>query len=325
MKAFILAGGFATRLWPLTEKRAKPMLLIDGKPILKHILDQIPAQVEVYLLTNSQFAASLKTFLKTETRPVHIFCEDTHCDAEKLGALAAVATAIEHYKIKDDLLVLAGDNLLPELDITQLFPAPDDAHLAAKLLPNKESARAFGVVETMSDDYSRPQVVTNFEEKPTNPKSNLVSTGFMGIGKNLLPKLIKFSKQSPDALGAVMSAFLTQGVKVHATVVNGDWFDVGSYEAYLQAHKTLQSEALKIEATAEVTNCEFKGKVFIAAGAKVSHSVLVDTVVYPDTVLENCRISQSVIDQKCILKGVDLSMKLVREGTSINNKAATKI
>lgn len=321
MKVFILAGGFATRLWPLTEKRAKPMLMIDGKPILQHILEQIPPALEIYLLTNSQFEASFKAYLDTQDRTVHIFCEDTHCDAEKLGALAAVATAIQHYNVNDDILVLAGDNLLPELDIKDLFPAANEARLAVQRVPDLESARAFGVVEFENKNPSGLSKVTSFIEKPAQPKSKYVSTGFMGIGADLLPTLMAYAKKSPDALGAVITEFLQTNGSVTGFEVQGDWFDVGSYEAYLAAHKTLQQEPCKIHPNAEVTNCQFKGKVYIAAGAKVKDSVLIDTVVYPYAQLIDCHISQSVIDEYCNFEGVDLSRKLLRQGTTISNKS----
>ncbi len=319
MKAFILAGGFATRLWPLTEHRAKPMLLVDGKPILGHILDQIPEGVDIYLLTNSRFEPDFKTFLATQTRCVEIFCEDTYCDAEKLGALAAVATAIEYYNINDDLLVLAGDNLLPELDLKLLFPAPDTAHLALKSVPSLEDARSFGVVEfTDTKDLNTLKMIKSFIEKPEQPTSTAVSTGFMGIAKDLLPVLIAYSKKSPDALGAIITQFLRQNFSVLGSLVKGDWFDVGSYEAYLEAHKTLQKRSLKMDDTAVVKNCTFEGKVYIGAGSVIKNSVLVDAIIYPNTKLEQCHISQCVIDSDCDFKGVDLSRKLVRQGTRVH-------
>ncbi len=317
MKAFILAGGFATRLWPLTENRAKPMLLVDKEPILFHILEQIPAEVEVYLLTNSQFEPDFKKFLATQNRNVHIFCEDTHCDAEKLGALAAVATAIEHYKIEDDLLLLAGDNLLPSLDMASLCPGKDEARLAVKEVPTLDEARSFGVVEFETTPHKTLNRIKHFVEKPEQPPSTYVSTGFMGIGRELLPTLITFAKESPDALGAIITEILRLNYAVYGRIVEGDWFDVGSYEAYLSAHKTLQQESVYIAPTAQVENCTFEGKVFIGHNAEVKNSVLIDTVVYPETKILNSHISQSVIDSYCVFDGVDLSRKLIRQKTQV--------
>ena len=322
MKAFILAGGFATRLWPLTEQRAKPMLLVNGKPILAHILEQIPADVEVFLLTNSRFEPDFKTYLATQNRPVKIFCEDTHCDAEKLGALAAVATAIKQYEIEDDLLVLAGDNLLPALDLSKLKPSSNTVHLALKTVPDLESARSFGVVEFSGDlpEHGAIAPIKSFIEKPDTPKSTAVSTGFMGIGKNLLPTLLEFSETSPDALGAIITEFLTLEFKVYGLLVPGDWFDVGSYEAYLAAHKTLQTEPILKGTAVTVVNGTFEGKVYLGDNTIIENSVLIDTVVYPSVTLKNCHISQCVIDSNCDFEGVDLNRKLIRQGTTVHSE-----
>jgi glucose-1-phosphate thymidylyltransferase len=319
MKAFILAGGFATRLWPLTEKRAKPMLLVDGKPILEHILNQIPATVEVFLLTNSQFESDFSTFLKTQKREVTIFCEDTHCDDEKLGALAAVATAIDYYNIEDDILVLAGDNLLPELSLSDLFPVEGETRLAVKTVPDLESAKAFGVIQFTQASPKGVTPISAFDEKPEHPQSTFVSTGFMGISQSLLPTLKSFAKVSPDALGAIITEFLKQNYKVSGLEVAGDWFDVGSYEAYLSAHKTMQTESIKIHSTAWVKDCQFQGKVYIGAGAVIENCTLIDTIIYADTQIKNSHISQCVIDQNCEFFGVDLSRKLIRQGTKVNS------
>ncbi|NCP67422.1 NDP-sugar synthase [bacterium] len=322
MKAFILAGGFATRLWPLTEHRAKPMLLVNGEPILAHILNQIPAETEVFLLTNSRFEPDFKTFLKTQNREVEIFCEDTHCDSEKLGALAAVATAIKHYNIEDNLLVLAGDNLLPELDLNELIPSDNTALLALKNVPDLESAKSFGVVEFADIEESKTglRAIQTFIEKPEQPKSAAVSTGFMGIGKNLLPVLLEFSEKSPDALGAIITEFLHQNFKVSGLLVEGDWFDVGSYEAYLSAHKSLQSKDLLKGKSVEITHGTFEGKVYLGDGVRIENSVVIDSVIYPGVKLKNCHISQCVIDENCDFSGVDLSRKLVRQKTKVHSE-----
>lgn len=323
MKAFILAGGFATRLWPLTEHRAKPMLLVDGRPILAHILEKIPQETETFLLTNSRFAPDFETYLETVSHSVQVFREDAHSDTDKLGALAAVSAAIKHFEINDDLLILAGDNLLPALNFSSLAPEANQARLAVYQLDDRLSARSFGVVELGKKREDGLYEVAGFEEKPEQPKSSCVSTGFMGIGKQLIPALLDFSTQEPDALGGVIPEFLRKNLDVLAQEVDGDWFDVGSYEAYLAAHKCLQQQDVVLEDGAELHNTQCQGKVYIAAGAKVQDCVLVDAVVYPNTILADCHISQSVIDQDCHLEGVDLSRKLVRQRTTLQGRQET--
>ena len=122
MRAFILAGGFATRLWPLTEKRAKPLLPLAGKPLLTHLVEKIPEGIGITVSTNSVFSDDFEAW-KEDTRPayrpgrhktqdtrIEILIEDTGHEDEKLGALGAVAKWITEEKIDDDVLLIAGDN-----------------------------------------------------------------------------------------------------------------------------------------------------------------------------------------------------------------------
>lgn len=309
MKILILAGGFATRLWPLSEKHAKPLLLLAGKTILAHILEKIPREADIALLTNKKFENSFRSELDSLGRKnVEIFCEDAYSDGEKLGALGAISVACQALKIDDNLLVLAGDNLLPELRISDLECDADSARIAVRQLETQDEARKFGVVEVMGEK------VIGFEEKPASPRSTLVSTGFLFLGKNTLPIVHEYAKKSPDALGGIFPELLRKGVSVSAVKVGGEWFDIGSFETYLEAHKSLQSEDVVLGKNVQEKNCTYSGKVFLGENVVVENCMLHDVIVYPGTVLKNCHIATSVIDEDCILKGLDLSQKLVRNG-----------
>lgn len=315
MKVLILAGGFATRLWPLTENRAKPLLLLNGKTILSHIIKKIPQDLEIILLTNKRFEADfLKEIKNIGRNKIDIFLEDSFSDGEKLGALGAISEAIKHYQINENILVLAGDNLLPDLAIEDLFCEEDESKLAVRELEDLHAARKFGVVELEKEGRG----VIGFEEKPENPKSKLVSTGFLSIGKNLFPILHDFAEREPDALGGIFPELLAQGKKVSAVNVKGDWFDVGSFETYLEAHKKIQSEKVKKDSKVREHGNRFLGKVFLGKGCEVKNSVLIDTIVYPGTKLKNCRISNTIIDEGCDFSGLDLNQKLIRKNTRLH-------
>ena len=330
MKALILAGGFATRLWPLCENRAKPLLLLNGKTILAHILEKIPTDMEAILLTNSKFLADFQTELKKLGREkVEIFCEDAFADGQKLGALGALSAVSREKNINETILVFAGDNILPELKVEQLFCADNEAKIAAREVSSLHEARKFGVLEIENGR------VINFAEKPAQPTSKTVSTGFMAIGKDLLPILHDFAKKSPDALGGIFPELLSQGKAVFADIVAGDWFDIGSFETYLEAHQQLQKEDLldsrEISKSREILNKphpnpllegegiirknnHYSGKVFIGENCVIEDCKLHNVIVYPNTILKNCHISHSVIDENCHLEGLDLNRKLIRAG-----------
>ena len=317
MKALILAGGFATRLWPLTEKRAKPLLLLDGKTILSHILDKIPEEIETFLLTNSAFKEDFEKELEVRKRKnVQIFCEDAHSDGEKLGALRAISVALEECKINENILIFAGDNVLPELDVEHIFCSEDEARIAIRKVSDLHEAQKFGVVELSTNPGVENKVI-GFEEKPHHPKSTMVSTGYMALGKNMLPILHEYAQKEPDALGGIFPELLAQGKTVLATEVGGAWFDVGSFETYLSAHTTLQNEPLKTGKNVENWNNKCSGKVYLGDNTVVKNCHLSDVIVYPGTTLENCHISQCVIDGGCDLRNLDLNRKLVRRGTKV--------
>ncbi len=309
MKILILAGGFATRLWPLSEKHAKPLLLLAGKTILAHLLERIPVDDDVTLLTNKKFEKAFRSELKNLKREnIKIFCEDAHSDGEKLGALGAISVACRELNIDDDLLILAGDNLLPELKISDLKCSSDAARIAVREVESEDEAQKFGVVELEGER------VMGFEEKPSHPKSKMVSTGFLALGKDTLPVLHEYAKKAPDALGGIFPELLRRGILVSAAKVGGEWFDIGSFETYLGAHRALQEESVVYGKNVQESGCEFSGRVFIGDDSVVENCQLHDVIVYPGAILRDCHISTSVIDEKCDLKGLDLSQKLVRAG-----------
>lgn len=273
MKVLILAGGYATRLWPLTEKRAKPLLLVDGKTILAHIIEKIPLEFDIFILTNKKFQLDFeKEIQHLKRNNVEIFCEDSFSDGEKLGALGAISMFIREANITESLLVFAGDNILTNLDVSVLVCAEDDAHIAVREVDSLYEARRFGVVEIGSKGK-----VKTFEEKPEVPKSNIVLTGFMGFGKNILPILHEYAKKSPDALGGIFIELLRKKKDIWAHKVEGDWFDIGSFETYLEAHKKLQKDSFKKGKNLKTEENIFEGKVYVGENSTI----------------KNCRITHS--------------------------------
>lgn len=311
MKVIILAGGFATRLWPITESRAKPLLLIDGETILSRLLIGFKPR-DIYLCTNQRFKADFEQELeKLNFNDVNIFCEDANQEGEKLGALGAISAVIEHYHIDENILILAGDNIITDFDPAQMQVKPGEAKITVREVPDLHAARKFGVVQLQGDR------VTSFEEKPEKPKSKIVSAGFLSLGKDLIPKLQKFAEQEPDALGGIFPELLKEKVKIDAYQTKGDWFDVGSFETYLEAHKILAENPENIDQTAHTKDNVYHGKVFIGAKSNISKSTLIDTLCYEGSTIKNCQLSNCVIDKNCHLENLDLSFKVIRQNTRL--------
>jgi len=325
MKVLILAGGFATRLWPLTENRAKPLLLLDGKTILHHVLDQVLAdrddgkikEEDVIVLTNTKFEQDFRKELDSiGFTDVQIFLEDAKSDGEKMGALGAVWACIEEYELRESLCILAGDNLIPNFSIDQIICSDNEARLLVKDIGDRFEARKFGVVELENSDKNELQRVVRFEEKPNEPNSTMVSTGFVGLGIDCFPVLEAYIQHTPDDLGGVFVALLESDreIQVLASEVDGIWFDVGSFETYMEAHKLLHGSDKSIPSD-HISNSTFSGACFVGEGAMLENCVVIDSIIYPGARLKDCRISNCAIDSNCDLEGLDLCWKIVRQGT----------
>ncbi|MDO8648537.1 MAG: NDP-sugar synthase [Candidatus Peregrinibacteria bacterium] len=316
MHAFILAGGFATRLWPLTEKRAKPLLPIAGKPILSHLLAKIPAGIPVTVSTNAAFAEGFEEWKKTIDRAdVHVVVEDTRSDAHKLGALGSVARWVEEYAIADDVLLLTGDNYLgfrmENFLGRQRLGIPI---LAAHDIRDRERAKQFGTVIV---DPQHPTHIKAFEEKPKEPQTTLVSAGCAVLPKETLGILVTFAREHPDNMGGIFEEFLRQGIEVDCFAFAEPWLDIGSFASYLEAHRLLIGGKSMIDPSAVVNGSTLEGSVSIDRECVIEGSDLTDCIIFPHCVIRDCTLRNCVIDEHCTLEGIDLEGKMLREGTKL--------
>ena len=318
MRCFVLAGGFATRLWPLTEKRAKPLLPLAGKPILSHVVDAVPAKIPVSVSTNAVFEADMRRWAKKQNRDIDIVVEDTGHDDQKLGALGALAKWIREENIDDDILLLAGDNYC-ECDLatfTAMFRG--NPLLAAHDLGDPGRARQFGTV-MFNPDLEHGTLlrrVTGFEEKPAHPKSSCVSAGWWVLPKATLPVLAEYAAKKPDNVGGIFEELLRRGIAVDCYVFTERWKDIGSFGSYMAIHQDLVADKHLIGEGAAVDEASvLAGSVAIGPKSTVEGSTLTDCIVFGGVKIRDCVLTRCIIDAGCELQGVDLTEKMLREGT----------
>lgn len=313
MRAFVLAGGFATRLWPLTEKRAKPLLPLAGKPIITHLVEKIPAGMPVTVSTNGVFADGFKRWMDGMERPgLELVVEGTLRDDQKLGALGSIAQWVDAERLDDDLLILTGDNYLGFSLEKFLAAFRGNPLLAAHDIGDVERAKAFGVV--IPGDDTR---VKGFEEKPKSPSSTLVSTGCVVLPKNSLPVLRDYAKVKPDNLGGIFEELLRKNISVEYFTFREPWMDIGSFHSYLDAHRELVGEQALIDPGARVNGTECRGSVTIGKGCIIDGSELTDCMIFDNVTIRNCTLRNCVIDDGCILEGIDLQKQMLRAGTRL--------
>ena len=128
MDAIILAAGYATRLYPLTENTPKPLLKVAGKLMIEHIikkLEELEIINEIYIVTNNKFEQKFLEWLHNfdAKKPIEIINDGTKSNEDRLGALGDIYYVTDTKKIDKDIVVIAGDNLFefPLLDVINLF------------------------------------------------------------------------------------------------------------------------------------------------------------------------------------------------------------
>ena len=116
MKAIILAGGYATRLYPLTRDRPKHLLEVGGRTILDLLLERLPLSGldAVYVVTNAKFAERFREWAESYPADVVVLDDGTTSEEDRLGAIGDLELAIESEGLDDDLIVAAGDNIFTE-------------------------------------------------------------------------------------------------------------------------------------------------------------------------------------------------------------------
>lgn len=247
MKALILAAGYATRLYPLTENQPKPLLKVGGKPIIEHLLERIwnlPEIDEVFIVTNARFYDNFVAWLKSFSYPkkIVLLSDRTQSKDDRLGAVGDINFIIGQKDIVDDLLILGGDNLFED----DLSPAKDfflksaGSVILLNDVKDKELAKKYGIAEL---DQNRK--IVQFLEKPNDPPSTLSST------------LIYFLKQKhlrhiPEALRTGFAdrtgdfiCYLSKKEDVYGLSLSGKWFDIGSFESLNEADRFLLTKVEK--------------------------------------------------------------------------------
>ena len=235
----MLAAGYATRLYPLTENTPKPLLKVGEKTIINYILtklEEVKEVKDVYVVTNDKFYSTFVNWGKTVTSSfkLKIVNDGTKSNEDRLGAVGDIYFVVEQEKIKDDLLVIAGDNLFgfSLLDFVDFFKDKNSSIVAFHDLKDKHKVKSKYGIGIMQGSR-----VVDFEEKPTEPKSSLASTACYFFKKNDLlhiQNLVKTGKV--DAPGNLIK-YLAEKSEVHGFVFDEHWFDVGSFESLEEAKK----------------------------------------------------------------------------------------
>ena len=245
MNVLILAAGYATRLYPLTLHKAKPLLEVAGKPMLEWVLDNlapVPGIENVYVVTNNKFVKDFKAWAESygQREPrftsLKIIDDGSTDDSDKLGAIGDINLVLmrEEDAAKNDLIIVAGDNLFSEPLVDFVKPAQGcDALLATYDVGNLEAIKKYSSITLDSGGF-----ITQFEEKPAEPKSTLTGIALYYFSREIVPLFRTYiaAGNNPDQPGRFIQWLYTRKpVKTHQ--IKGTWFDIGSKETLEEANE----------------------------------------------------------------------------------------
>ncbi|MDD5292076.1 MAG: nucleotidyltransferase family protein [Candidatus Omnitrophica bacterium] len=240
--AIILAGGYATRLYPITLDASKPLLKIDKRAIIDfsiHQLKDIEAAKEIIVVTNEKFFGDYIKWKKKLRikKKVTIVNDKTRTDAHKLGAVGDIYYAIRKRKITNDVLVIGGDNIfegrLPGFVNFAKNKSPSIS-IGVYDLKSRSMASRYGVVKLEKNNR-----VLEFKEKPRRPQSAIVAMCMYYFPKETLAYFREYIKdlgRDTDRAGDYIKWLMIKR-SLYGFKFSGAWWDIGQLDAYHKAQR----------------------------------------------------------------------------------------
>lgn len=233
MKCLILAAGYATRLYPLTENFPKPLLKVGDKTILDWLIDDIDtlgAVDEYVVISNHKFAEHFEAWAREKSQRITVVDDGTSTNETRLGAVCDIQFAIDKLGLDDDMLVIAGDNVL-DFSLTRFIEYAREKGASAIMRyyePETKKLVKSGVVTI--DECDR---VLKMTEKSPEPATNWCTPPFYYYTREAA-RLVKEGIKDGcgvDAPGSFI-AYLCERMPVYAFLMPGRRYDIGNLESY---------------------------------------------------------------------------------------------
>ncbi len=235
MKCLILAAGYATRLYPLTENFPKPLLEVKGKSILDWLVDDIDTcgLVNQYVVvSNHKFVQHFEQWAKGKMQHITVLDDGTSTNETRLGAVKDIQFAIDELKLDDDLLIIAGDNVLDFslVKFIQYVQEKKASCIMRYFEPELKRLQKSGVLVVENDG-----LVINMQEKPEKPLGTWCCPPFYLLVKKDVLMVEKGIEAGcgTDAPGSFI-AWLYKKVRIYAMKMPGKRYDIGTLESYEQ-------------------------------------------------------------------------------------------
>ncbi len=321
-KAVILAGGYGTRLRPLTFTTPKAMIPLVNKPVIGYIVDYLVSYglKDIVITMHYLREKMINHFTKRKDLEVSFPEEPT-----PLGTAGSVKNA----GITDTMLIIQGDNIT-DMDLRKVLEFHEEhGRLVTIALLPVSNPSLYGVAEIAANG-----MIMNFKEKPSPNEcfSNLANTGLYIIEPEAMDYVpegtaFDFSKD--------LFPILVAKNEVYGCVVEGFWRDIGSRDGYMEASRwILENKGYECADTAVIENSEIHGNVAIGEHAVVKQSVIRgpavignhaevinsemhDSVIFPRAVLDEVTLNNCMIGEDSIIKEAEISDSILGASSEI--------
>lgn len=235
MKCLILAAGYATRLYPLTENFPKPLLKVGDKTILDWLIDDMDTigEVDEYVvISNHKFANHFEEWASAKKQKITVVDDGTSTNETRLGAVKDIQFAVEKLALDDDMLVIAGDNLL-DFSLTKFITYAKEKNASCCMRYYEKDEKKLlksGIVTVDESDR-----VLEMTEKSPNPATHWACPAFYFYKKEDAKRVPQGIEEGcgVDAPGSFI-AWLCKKTSVYAMEMPGSRYDIGNLESYEQ-------------------------------------------------------------------------------------------
>lgn len=319
MKGVILAAGHGSRLLPFTSFRPKHMLPVAGKPILHRSIEYMRDILkinEIIMVVGYQRNTIMDYFKSGQNYGIDISYVIQHTD--QAHGLAVAVSLVEE-KISSDFVLLLGDNLF-SANLKNVIDVHNSSNASATIHVEKhENPSRFGVVEVDQDDN-----VLSLEEKPKNPKSNLVISGFYVLSPVIFSMLsgLKPSKRGEYELTDALYKLVKNKYKVKASAIEGWRQDIGYPEDLLDVNQHFMNKYTH-NVLGDVKSSTIIPPVFIGEGCKINSSTIGPyTMIESGVKIENSEILKTVILENTIINRSAISKSVIGSNSHIDGLKA---
>lgn len=254
MKGILLAGGSATRLYPLSSYISKQLLPVYDKPVIYYPLSilMLAGIREILIISTEQDLPLIRKLLKDGS---HLGLHLQYCVQEKPQGIAQAFILGENFIEDENICLILGDNLFFGQNLQeQLFSLNSTINGGVIFAYHVSNPQEFGIVE-FDDEFN----VLSIEEKPKIPKSSWAIPGLYFYDNQVIriAKTLKPSQRGELEITDINKAYLEQGkLKVNLMSRGTAWLDLGTFENLLNAssfiHILEKRQGLKVACIEEI-------------------------------------------------------------------------